>query len=82
MNYASIRQGRAADDSRNYQRIDHSSETDFAGRRQNICLNFPAAIPWADRPISACPLGILLDRVSIRSPMQWIDVIHCMAAVI
>ena len=41
MHYASIRRGRAADDSGKYHPVDHLSATDLAGYRREIPLRLP-----------------------------------------
>ena len=79
---ASICQGRAADDSGKYHRDDHLLAPDLAGGCRNICLGFRASISGSDQQISAYPARILSNTVSASLPMQWIEGIHCIVAVI
>ena len=72
MHYASIWRGRAADNSGNYQRVDHSSVTDFSGGGQNNPLGLPCHYRAGTHKIEVSEIIIFIHY--IHSSMHKTDV--------
>ena len=78
MHCASIRQGKAADDSSKYHRVNHLSAPDLDGDSQNIQLGLPCLFPAIKSTDPRLPSGDIIRHsvCKVANALDWGDPLH------